>query len=282
MSCLPWGYANKITPVFFPVSADNNLIVHGNALVNGGRLTVGNNLSDFLNDRGSFLQMTPSNPVSPILAPPLYYYFQANPEDRFLLARINTPPPAKNINSTILRIAPVSASASSTDENSMTINAQTTCEGSLISKKVISGYSGIKYRTEISLGPFDNPPRFNYNGATLLLKPYPTADGGIYLILPSDFFTNEIYIGTTIFRFIFPQATTDQVIAIYKNDLTLVNVCQPDTATITEAIWNGTTVEIFSYPYIVTPQDAPTLRSLPPPVLLGSEPPEDLPLGKLS
>jgi hypothetical protein len=281
MSCLPWGYANKVIPAFVPATGDN-LLVLGNGLVNGGRLTVGNNLYDPFNERGSFFQMTPSNPLLPLVSPPLYYYFQANPESQFLLARINTRPPAKDGNSTVLRVSPVNAGVSTTDENIMSINAQITIEGAVISRSIVSGYSGIRYITGFTLGPIENPPSLNYNGATFLLKSNPTGDGGVNIILPSDFFTSNIYVGATIFRFIFPQATTDQVIVISRRDLTFFRACQPNNTTITEGIWNGTTIDIFSYPYIETEQRVSGVRSIPPPVRLDSEPPENLPLADLS
>ena len=264
MSCLPWGYANKVVPVFVPASGDS-LIVQGNALVKGGFLTVGNDGFQE-NDRGAFFQMTPSNAVGPITNLP-YYYFQANPEDKFLLARINTPPPALTPNSTILRAEPSSTTG---DNNRITVNAQVSVQGAIISDSIISGLSGIKYVTGLTLGPFDGvKPSFNYLGATLLIR------------LPSDFFTNTTYTGSIIFRFIFPQATTGQAMIIYRSNGTELLRFQPNNTTITEGIWNGTNIHIFSYPYIETLVGTSTLSALQPGQLSGNEPIQPLPLGNL-
>jgi len=279
MSCLPWGYANKVVPVFVP-AAGESLIVQGNALVNGGFLNIGNNNFEG-NVSGAFLRMTPDNPLTPSVRIP-YYIFQATPDSLFKLSRENTPSPAIASNSQILQISPVITPGNIT--NTMVVNAQTTVQAAVISSSIVSGFSGMKYLLGLTNGPSTAVPDFFYRGGTLLIKSYEGGDGFGFVILPSDIFTNTIYVGATIFKFIFPANTTIQTLVLYKSDNTPYIEYSAPRQSISEAIWTGDDIQTFSYPCVEANLggSAPTVSSTPRRNLVGVQPVEDLPLAKLS
>jgi hypothetical protein len=279
MSCLAWGYANRVAPLFLPDTGGNQVIpqslnVGGNAVVEGGYVVVGNNGFQG-NAQGAYLKLSPVTLTAQTKKPPAYA-FQVTPDKKLNFFREYIPSPATTSNSTIMQVQPSETRGSIA--NIMTLNAQVNVQSAVISPTIVSGLAGMRY-TSGTLAP--NNPTFKFLGATLFLKSYPSANAGCYIRLPSDIQTNDRYDGVTVFKFVFAQSTTNQALAITSSTGTFLTQLMPDPKTITEAIWANNALTFFSYPYVPVPSSQPGVSELPPPTL-DAEYVEDLPLAKLS
>jgi hypothetical protein len=278
MSCVPWGYANRVAPMFLPDTGANqlipdNMIVSGNAIVSGGLLNVGGSYQE----QGGFIKLSPV-PLLVSRKPPAYV-FQTTPDILFKLKRENVPDPATASNSTIMQFQ--SAIQPGSIANYLTLNAQLFSQNAFITNSVVSGFSGMRYNI-VQLGASSGViPQFNFIGATFLIQSYDAGNGAGYVILPSDFTTNGSYNGSILLRFI-NSASAPQVIPIYaSNRTTLLLTLRPASNTVTECVITETSLIAFSYAFTnPVPPLGESLLSAPSALLETRT--EDLPLAKPS
>jgi hypothetical protein len=170
------------------------MFINGNAPVElmAGVLEITNRSNVF--PLGSVISMSPTWFHPPLASLPIYT-LTSLPNNNFAISRANTPGVSVP-DSDIIAIYPQSPLSDSI-ENTVEIN------GDVISENTITGLSGMRYVTGIKLVSSTDPPAsVRYTGATMLIEPYGTGPGSLDVLLPNNFFTNPLYVGKTIFRFI--------------------------------------------------------------------------------